>query len=75
MPRGDRTGPEGMGPMTGRGLGRGQNSGRGRMGGPFSAGPGGDCVCPECGATVVHKIGQPCSAVKCPKCGARMTRK
>lgn len=48
--------------------------GRGRMGGPASAGPGGDCVCPKCGHTAPHKIGQPCYQMTCPKCGARMTR-
>ena len=63
MPRGNGTGPA---------SGRGQ--GRGRMGGPFQAGPGGQCVCPQCGATVPHTVGQPCTSLKCPKCGAAMTR-
>jgi hypothetical protein len=72
MPRGDGTGPTGQGPGTGRGMGRGQ--GRGRMGGPFAAGPGGNCVCPKCGATVAHVAGQPCNAKSCPKCGTKMTR-
>ena len=72
MPRGDGTGPTGQGPGTGRGMGRGQ--GRGRMGGPFAAGPGGNCVCPNCGAAVVHAAGQPCNAKSCPKCGTKMTR-
>lgn len=64
MPRGDGTGP--------RGLGRG--FGRGRMGGPFSAGPGGACVCPACGYEKSHARGQPCNRTKCPKCGTLMTR-
>ena len=74
MPRGDGTGPIGQGPGTGRGMGRGQGQGRGRMGGPFAAGPGGNCVCPSCGATVAHAAGQPCNATSCSICGTRMTR-
>ena len=48
--------------------------GLGRMGGPAAGGPGGNCVCPECGATAMHKVGAPCYSRKCPKCGATMTR-
>jgi len=73
MPRGDGTGPYGQGPGTGRGLGRG--GGRGRMGGTQAgAGPGGQCVCPSCGATVAHQVGIPCYQMSCPKCGAKMVR-
>ncbi len=63
MPGGDRTGPTGQG--------------RGRMGGPFAAGPGGVCVCPKCGHKWVsseHARGRPCSQQKCPKCGSPMAR-
>ena len=76
MPKGDGTGPGGQGAGTGRGMGRGQSQGqgRGRMGGPFAAGAGGNCVCPKCGTTVAHAVGQPCNAMSCPKCGAKMTR-
>jgi len=49
--------------------------GRGRMGGGFSAGPGGGCICPNCGYTAPHKVGTPCYQQICPKCGTRMTRK
>ena len=42
-------------------------------GGP-GMGPGGECVCPECGAKKAHETGQACSEIKCPKCGAAMTR-
>jgi len=74
MPRGDGTGPTGQGPGTGRGLGRQRGAGRGRMGGPYAAGPSGQCVCPQCGATVAHVAGQPCNQVSCSKCGSLMTR-
>ena len=74
MPRGNGTGPTGQGPGTGRGMGRDQGQGRGRMGGSFAAGPGGNCVCPSCGATVVHVLGQPCNAKSCSECGTKMTR-
>ena len=63
MPRGDGTGqPTGGG------------RGRGRMGGPFAAGPSGYCVCPKCGNRILHTQGQPCNQMACPKCGATMTR-
>jgi len=72
MPRGDGTGPRGQGPGTGRGTGQG-GGGRGRSGG-FAAGPGGNCICPNCGERLAHQIGTPCFERKCPKCGATMTR-
>lgn len=73
MPLRDGTGPTGQGPGTGRGAGAG--GGRGRMGGSKpGSGPGGDCVCPKCGATVTHTRGIPCYTKKCPKCGTRMTK-
>ena len=56
------------------GFGRGQG-GRGRMGGPLAAGPGGTCVCPSCKHEVPHQVGVPCYQVKCPKCGNPMMRK
>lgn len=61
----------------GRGLGRGAGGGRGRMGGPFAAGPGGACVCtnPECKNEVPHLAGQPCYTLRCEKCGSPMIRK
>jgi len=49
--------------------------GRGRMGGPYSAGPGGACVCSKCGYQSSHKRGVPCTKQKCPKCGSSMARK
>jgi hypothetical protein len=55
---------------SGRGMGQG---GRGRGGGR-GLGPGGQCVCPSCGATAPHQQGTPCNSVKCPKCGQIMAR-
>ena len=75
MPRKNGTGPLGQGPGTGRGGGgRGMGGGRGRMGGPFAAGPGGNCVCPQCGKVAPHPRGVPCAQMTCPACGAAMTR-
>lgn len=62
----------GLGRGQGRGAGRG-TGGRGRMGG-IAAGPGGECVCPKCGAKASHQIGIPCYNQKCPKCENPMTR-
>jgi len=73
MPRGDGTGPKGQGP-TGKGMsGQGQGGGRG-LGGGFAAGPGGYCVCPNCGEKATHQLGTPCNEQKCPQCGAVMRR-
>ena len=58
---------------TGRGRGRGMGMGRGRMGG-LAAGPGGECICPNCGTKTVHQISIPCYQQECPKCGSNMTR-
>jgi len=75
MPGRDGTGPGGQGPKTGRGMGSGGGSRRGQGGGNRpGAGPGGNCVCPNCGAQVPHQAGQPCNALTCPTCGGRMTR-
>lgn len=60
-----------------RGLGN-RSSGRGgrgmRRGGGAGAGPGGNCICPQCGTKVPHQLGVPCFQVKCPQCGANMVR-
>ncbi len=56
---------------------RGQRGGggQGRRGGNRpGAGPGGYCICPNCGYRVEHKVAQPCYQVKCPKCGTPMQR-
>ena len=46
----------------------------GRMDGIYAAGPGGVCVCHECGYKNSHQAGHPCYRMKCPRCGAVMTR-
>lgn len=74
MPRGNGTGPAGQGGGGGRGMSRGLGKGRGRMGGQFAAGPGGNCICPNCNYKEPHTIGQPCNQKICPKCGTVMTR-
>jgi len=48
--------------------------GRGRIPGGQGLGPGGNCVCPTCGAVISHIRGTPCFEQICPKCGAKMTR-
>lgn len=64
MPRGDGTGPP---------RGRGQRGSQ-MKGNQPGAGPGGICVCPNCGERVTHKEGTPCYALSCPKCGTKMMR-
>lgn len=59
----------------GNGGGRGQ--GRGRKGGPFQAGPGGYCSCPnpECDYQEAHQPGKPCFKQVCPECGSQLIRR
>ncbi len=59
----------------GGGGGAGSADRMGRMGGNSpGAGPGGYCVCPNCGIQIEHQRGAPCYSVKCPKCGTEMRR-
>ena len=75
MPGKDGTGPLwGGGKGSGRGIGRG-GFGQGRMSGNRAGvGPGGACVCTQCGTEVPHQTGSPCYDLNCPKCGAKMVR-
>jgi hypothetical protein len=73
MPGGNGTGPQGLGPGTGKRRGRGVESGR-MSGNRPGAGPDGNCVCPKCWATIPHMRGKPCYEYNCPKCGASMMR-
>lgn len=58
----------------GQGQGTGQGQGRGRGGSGITQGPGGNCICPQCGYTEPHQQQAPCYDKKCPKCGAALTR-
>jgi predicted amidophosphoribosyltransferase len=64
MPRGDGSGPP---------RGQGQRGGR-MLGNRPGIGPGGNCVCPNCGEKVPHQRGTPCYSMSCPKCGTKMVR-
>ncbi|MDZ7796679.1 MAG: ferredoxin [Candidatus Marinimicrobia bacterium] len=39
-----------------------------------NGGPGGYCVCPDCGHKEQRRAGRPCYRQRCPKCNAFMTR-
>jgi predicted Fe-Mo cluster-binding NifX family protein len=69
----DMRGTRGGGAGRGRGMGGGGRRG-GRMGGPVAAGPGGYCVCPQCGHKEPHQVAVPCLQKLCPKCGTAMVR-
>jgi predicted Fe-Mo cluster-binding NifX family protein len=69
------------GSRAGRGPGRGgvmgprqEGPGLGRRGGFLSAGPGGFCLCPQCGHREAHARGIPCTQRTCSRCGALMSR-
>jgi len=38
-------------------------------------GPDGECVCPQCGYTIQHQKGVPCSSLQCPNCKINLVRK
>jgi len=54
----------------GGGFGR---RGRRGIGGGFARGPGGECICPNCGYREPHQLGVSCYTKKCPECEAPMT--
>lgn len=33
-----------------------------------------NCICPQCGTTILHHRGVPCFQTACPNCGSSMTR-
>ena len=37
-------------------------------------GPGGYCICPQCGYKITHERGVPCSKLLCPKCKINLVR-
>ncbi len=77
MPGGNGTGPNGRGPIGGRGsgIGRGRDPRfRREASGRPGAGPEGLCMCPACKLSVPHKAGAPCAQMKCPKCGGILVR-
>lgn len=41
----------------------------------YGLGPGGTCVCNNCGYTEAHSVGVPCFNKKCPKCGITLSRR
>lgn len=49
-------------------------TGKGRMGNSLSPGPGGKCVCTECGFEEPHQRGVPCSSKNCPNCKISLIR-
>jgi predicted Fe-Mo cluster-binding NifX family protein len=51
-----------------------EHSGSGRGESAAGAGPGSDCLCPQCGTRVPHQPGNPCYNIICPQCGASMVR-
>lgn len=71
MPGGDGSGPDGKGP--GVEINREDKCQCRSKGG--AGGPGGMCMCPECGYETSHRAGVPCIEMKCEKCGAPMVRK
>ena len=40
----------------------------------ITGGPGGYCICPECGSRKKHERGIPCSQLRCSTCDSSMTR-
>ncbi len=73
MAQGKRNGSINFAFGNGQGMEARRGQWRGRMGW-FGMGPDGNCVCPNCGATVPHQRGIPCNTIKCPSCGAMMSR-
>ena len=62
-------------PEFGKGFGwREKGKFKSKIQGAAGKGPGGDCVCPECGYKMQHEHGVPCSKLKCPNCKINLQR-
>jgi len=61
-------------PFWNRLFGRKQGKGLRRKPEGYAQGPGGQCVCPNCGTKVPHTTDRPCYELNCPNCGQKMTR-
>lgn len=46
----------------------------GRQPGGRGLGPGGSCLCTQCGYIMGHTQGQPCNTIRCPECDGAMIR-
>lgn len=44
------------------------------LGGGYPIGPGGECICPNCGHRQPHPRGVPCVTIQCSQCGTLMVR-
>ncbi|HOX29905.1 MAG TPA: cation diffusion facilitator family transporter [Candidatus Paceibacterota bacterium] len=63
-------------PEFGKGFGwRQKGKFKNKIQGAEGKGPGGDCVCPQCGHKIQHERGTPCSKLKCPDCKITLERK
>ncbi|MFA5249638.1 MAG: cation diffusion facilitator family transporter [Candidatus Paceibacterota bacterium] len=63
-------------PEFGKGFGwRKKGKFKNKIQGAEGKGPGGDCVCPQCGYKIRHEHGVPCSKLKCPNCKINLQRK
>jgi cation diffusion facilitator family transporter len=63
-------------PEFGKGFGwRKRGKFKSKIQGAAGKGPGGDCICPECGYKIRHEHGVPCSKLKCPNCKINLQRK
>ena len=62
-------------PDFGKGFGwRKKGKFKNKIQGAEGKGPGGDCVCPQCGYRIRHKHGAPCSKLKCSNCKINLRR-
>lgn len=72
MPRYDKTGPAGQGPMTGRG--QGVCNSEENLEEQSLCVQEGICRCPTCDYEKPHEPGVPCQTEMCPTCGKSLVR-